>query len=147
MRDKSKFRYAEKCLYNYKTNLARLEVLNEDLRVLRSGGDIKGVTYQLTFNFGDNYSDPVFNHVAKIEKLESQIKKLERITRPITKLIQELSTAKQGTINQELKKIFELFYVSGLLLSDVANELHRSYRTLSSRRYKLVIRTIEYLGL
>lgn len=147
MKDKVKFRYAEKCLYDYRTNLSRIEVLSEDLRVLRSGGDVHGLSYQMTFNFGADASDPVLEHVAKIQKLENQIKNLERVTRPITKLIHDLSTAKQGSINQELMKILELFYVGGMLLSDVMDELHRSRRTLSSRRYELVIKTIRYLGL
>ena len=75
------------------------------------------------------------------------IKHLERITRPITKLIQELSTAKHGAINQELKAIFELFYSGDMLLSEVADELHRSRRTISARRYMLVQKAIAYLGL
>ena len=32
MRERDKFRYAERCLYDYKRNVAGLKVLREDLR-------------------------------------------------------------------------------------------------------------------
>ena len=34
------FKFTEKCLYNYKANLSRIGVLEEDLRVLRAGSDV-----------------------------------------------------------------------------------------------------------
>ena len=40
-----RFRFAERCLYDYKTNVARLEVLRDDLRTLDALSSAKGQTY------------------------------------------------------------------------------------------------------
>ena len=40
MKDKTSFRYAEKCLYEYKRNMAGLKVLRDDLRVLEASTDV-----------------------------------------------------------------------------------------------------------
>ena len=45
------FRLTEKLLFSYKDNLARLEILREDLRVLRASGDVHAQSYQLNFDF------------------------------------------------------------------------------------------------
>ena len=39
------FRFAERCLYDYKTNVARLEVLRADLRTLDALSSAKGQAY------------------------------------------------------------------------------------------------------
>ena len=82
----------------------------------------------------------------KIESLENQIKRLRRNTAPITELINDMSTAKEGTKNYDYKMLIELFYFGGLLLSEIADELHKSRRTLSQRRQSLVLKAAGYLG-
>ena len=146
MNVRESFRFVEKCLYNYPANLARIEVLKEDLRVLRAYGDTRSPSIQLTFNFSNTYSDPVVAHVEKVQRLEAQIQRLERITKPITKLMEDVKRMK-GTNHLEQKEILEQFYFSGVPLSEVADSLHRSKRTLSRRRKFLVYKIMEYLGL
>lgn len=141
------FRYTEKCLFSYHDNLARIEVLKEDLRVLRAGSDVHAQNYQLKFDFRGNNSDPVSKYVEKIESLENQIKHLERMTMPITKLINDVSMARKNTKNYDYKMLIKLFYFDGLLLSEVADELKKSKRTVSSRRYSIVMKAADYLGL
>ena len=143
------FRYTEKCLYNYHENLARLDVLKEDLRVLRCSSDVKAQSYQLTFFFTGEHSDPVARYVEKIERLEAQIKRLQRSTAPITKLIEDLKNL-SNNVNSRIKeyeKVLELFYFGGVSLSEIAAELHRSRRTISARRHSLVMKAAGYLGL
>ena len=146
MKAREIFKFTEKCLYNYKANLSRIGVLEEDLRVLRAGSDVHAQSYQLTFGFCGDNSDPVSRYVEKIESLENQIKRLRRNTAPITELINDMSTAKEGTKNYDYKMLIELFYFGGLLLSEIADELHKSRRTLSQRRQSLVLKAAGYLG-
>lgn len=42
------FRYIEKCLYNYPTNLIKLAGLVEELNIIRSVGDVNGQSYDIT---------------------------------------------------------------------------------------------------
>lgn len=143
------FRYAEKCLYEYHSNLARLEVLREDLRVLRASFDFQSKNYQSAIAHYGSVSDPVANHVIKIQELEAQIKRLERNTEPITKLIESINTMelKKYSKGNEYKKILELFYFSEFSLSEVASKLKKSRQTISKRRQALVHKAVGYLGL
>ena len=138
------FRFIEKCLYNYPSNLARIEVLSEDLRVLRAYGDVHSPLPQLFFNASNAYTDPVSSHVDKVQRLEAQIRRLERITAPITKLLKNIDTFSQFAINQEYKQLLELFYFGGASLSEIACELHMSRSTLFRRRRGLVRKVSEY---
>ena len=143
------FRYAEKCLYEYHSNLARLEILREDLRVLRASFDFQSKSYQSAVAHYGTVSDPVANHVIKIQELEAQIKRLERNTEPITKLIESINTMelKKYSKGNEYKKILELFYFSEFSLSEVASKLKKSRQTISKRRQALVHKAVGYLGL
>ena len=142
------FKFTEKCLYHYKDNLARLNVLNDDLKILRAGSDVHVQTYQLTFNFSGMPSDPVASYVEKIQSLESQIKRLERRTAPITRLIKDLASVRSSKNNffADCRAVLELFYFQRLTLLDVAAELGKSRRTISSRREALVKKAAGYLG-
>ena len=68
------YRYAEKCLYSYPVNKARLKVLTEDLRVLRTGSDVHAQQYDKITGQGYIVFDPVASYVERIDKLESQIR-------------------------------------------------------------------------
>ena len=144
------FRLTEKLLFSYHDNLARLETLREDLRVLRAGGDVHAQTYQLTFNFGNTPSDPVAAHTEKIISLENKIKSLERNTAPITRLVQEINkiaaNASEYSPVKDLKTLLDSYYFGGYTLYDIAEDSGRSRRTLSTRRKKLVMKAADYLG-
>jgi len=151
MKANNVFRLTEKLLFSYHDNLARLETLREDLRVLRAGGDVHAQSYQLTFSFGNTPSDPVAAHIEKILTLENKIKHLERCTSPITRLIQEIKkcvgkSSKYAPV-RDYEILLDSFYFGGYTLYDVAEETKRSRRTLSSRRKKLVQKAADYLGL
>ncbi len=139
MKQKDKFRYAEKCLYNYKPNLACLEVLRGDLQIKRSGSDVHAQNYQSTFGFSGEPSSPVYSHVVSIETLEERIKYLERLTNPISKLINDL--------NDDFLQILKLMYFEDNTQKKVMIELNIPKRTFLRRREKLVNLAIIYLGL
>ena len=145
------FRLTEKLLFSYKDNLARLEILTEDLRVLRAGGDVHAQSYQLNFDFGGTPSNPVALHVEKIISLEKQIKCLERNTTPITRLVNEIheraTSAPDFAPVKDFQVLLDLFYFGDNTLYDIAEITKRSRRTLSARRKKLVMKAADYLGL
>jgi len=48
---KSKFRYAESCLYNYQLNLSKIKTLSEKLESLEQGSSVKAQSYE-SMSFG-----------------------------------------------------------------------------------------------
>ena len=149
MQEKDKFRYAEKCLYEYKRNIACLKILREDLRVEESGTDVHAQNYQYAFNFTGEPSNPVEARQMKIESLQGRIKMLERWTKPITELISDLTSPNvlNGSNNAAMMDILRLMYFGGNTPDAIIEELNISRRTFFSRRRLLVYVTIGYLAL
>ncbi|MBQ6664904.1 MAG: hypothetical protein IJM68_04870 [Synergistaceae bacterium] len=149
MKEKDKFRYAEKCLYSYRQNMACLKVLREDLRVEETGLDVHAQSYQYTFGFVGEPSNPVQARVIKIETLKERIKVLERKTKPITELIQDLTSPEvlDGSNNKALMEILRLMYFGGNPPDAIIDELKIARRTFFKRRRELVYVTIGYLAL
>ena len=149
MKERDKFRYAEKCLYEYKRNLACLNVLREDLRVEEAGTDVHAQNYQYTFNFTGEPSNPVEARQLKIERLRERIQLLERYTKPITELINDLTSPEvlNGSNNAALMEILKLLYFGSNTPDAVIEELKISRRTFFTRRRQLVYVAIGYLAL
>ena len=149
MKQKDKFRYAEKCLYEYKRNLACLEVLREDLRVEQAGTDVHAQNYQYTFNFTGEPSNPVQARLLKIETLEERIRKLERWTKPITMLLKDLTSpdSLDTSHNKELYEVLRLMYLGKNQPDAIIDELRIARRTFYNRRRELVYTAISYLAL
>ena len=148
-KEQDKYRYAEKCLYEYKRNLAGLKVLREDLRVLQAGTDVHAQSYQLTFGFSGTVSDPVHARLVKMEKLEERIKWLERVTKPIELLIGDLTAPEvlEYSNSKGLMEILRLVYFGQNPADAVIEELKIARRTFFNRRRELVNMTISYLAL
>lgn len=83
------FRFAERCLYDYKANMARLEVLRADLRILDAASSVKVQAYDGVPGSGAP-SDSVSGRLQRIEKVEEDILHLERRTLPIRRLYDDL---------------------------------------------------------
>ena len=149
MKEKDKFRYAEKCLYDYKRNQACLEVLREDLRVAQISPDVHAQNYQYTFGFNGEPSNPVQARLIKIEALEERIKQLERITKPLTLLIENLNAPEvlDGSENKMLYEILRLMYLGKNIPDAIIEELKIARRTFFNRRRELVNLAVSYLGL
>ena len=149
MKQKDKFRYAEKCMYEYKRNMACLEILREDLRVERTGTDVHVQNYQYTFNFTGDPSNPVQARLMKIEQLEERIRKLERWTKPITMLKSDLTSPESldTSHNKELYEVMELMYFGNNQPDAIIEELKVARRTFYNRRRELVCIAISYLAL
>ena len=149
MKQKDKFRYAEKCLYEYKRNMACLEILREDLRIERAGSDVHVQNYQYTIDFNCIHSNPVQARMIKIEQLEERIRKLERWTKPITQLEKDLTSAESldTSRNKELYEVMKLMYFGKNPPDAIIEELKIARRTFYNRRRELVYTAISYLAL
>ena len=143
-----KFRYAEKCLYEYKRNLACLNVLYDDLKVARASVDVKAQSYN-NLPSGGEVSDPVSSRVLRIEQLEERIKYLERLTKPITTLIEDLNSPDvlNGSYKAELMEVLRLYYFGQNLVEVILEKLNFAERTFYKKRRELVHITICYLAL
>lgn len=149
MRERDKFRYAERCLYDYKRNVAGLKVLREDLRVMRSGLDVQAQNYQYKLEFTGTVSDPVQARLLKIETIEERIRQLERYTLPIGQLIEDITAPEvlEYSENKSLMGILRLLYFGKNPPDAVMEELKLGRRTFYRQRRELVNMTASYLAL
>ncbi len=149
MKEKDKFRYAEKCLYGYKRNMACLKVLQDDLRVEEAGSDVHAQNYQYTFGFTGEPSNPVEARQIKIENIQGRIRMLERCTKPITSLIEDLTSPNvlNGSNNAAMMDVMRLLYFGGNTPDVIIDELKIARRTFFRIRHALVCTTIVYLAL
>ena len=149
MQEKNSFRSAEKWLYGYKRNLAGLKVLREDLRVAQAGLDVHAQNYQYTFSATGEVSSPVHARVEKIESLEGRIRWLERYTKPITQLIEDLTAPEvlEYSENKALMDILRLMYFGKNPPDVIIEELKITRRTFFRQRRELVNMAISYLAL
>lgn len=143
-----KFRYAEKCLYEYKRNLACLNVLYDDLKVAKASVDVKAQSYNNLPSGGD-VSDPVSSRVLKIEQIEERIKYLERLTKPITTLIADLNSPDvlNGSYKANLMEVLRLYYFGQNVLDVILEKLNLTRRTFFRLRRELIYVSICYLAL
>ena len=149
VQEKNSFRSAEKWLYGYKRNLAGLKVLREDLRVAQAGLDVHAQNYQYTFSATGEVSSPVHARVEKIESLEGRIRWLERYTKPITQLIEDLTAPEvlEYSENKALMDILRLMYFGKNPPDVIIEELKITRRTFFRQRRELVNMAISYLAL
>ena len=149
MKENDKFRYAEKCLYEYKRNLCGLKVLQEDLRVANAGLDVHAQNYQYTLNFTGEVSNPEQSRLMKIEGIEEKIRYLERHTKPITQLMEDLTAPEvlEYSENKMLMEIMKLMYFGKNPPEAIMNELNIARTTFFKRRRELVNMAVSYLAL
>jgi hypothetical protein len=141
------FRFAERCLYDYLENVARLEVLRTDLRMLDAASSVKVQNYDGVP--GSGYpSDSVSGRLQRIEKVEEDILHLERRTLPIRRLYNDLreNYVLADSPKMILRGILELFYLGENTWQATAEELGLSRMSFFRRRNELVALSLRYLG-
>lgn len=148
MTAREKFRYVEKCLYNYHANLTRIEVLRFDLAELRRRGDVKVQNYNQNVRSYGNHSDPPAEHEAECTRLENEIARLMRITQPITLMLNHLDNPFAGDMSwkKSLKAVYHAVYEGGNPMENASEILRMSRKTCYARRVELVNMAGEYLG-
>ena len=142
-----RFRFAERCLYDYKTNVAQLEVLRADLKVLDAASSVRGQNYDGLPCLG-HLRDAVSARLERIENLEEDIRYLERRTEPIRRLYDDLRAGYvlDGSPKTILRGILELFYLGENTWQATAEELGLSRMSFFRRRNELVGLSLRYLG-
>ena len=150
MTEKEIIQQVEEILENYPSNLTRIEVLRKDLTVLRASTDVTSLDYIKVINDDTkkDYSDPVVRYVLKIEKLEEEIKRLERITDPITKMVQDLKSpyATDSSLNNDFVKLLGLYYFGRNPVQIVLDETKWSRAGFFRKRKRLALLAKNYLG-
>ena len=139
--------YAEKCLYEYPANLAKIEMLSEELKLLKASGDVQGMSYEIRNN-SYGVSDPVSTHFQKVESIEGKIYRLTRSTEPIKKMYEVLCSpyVLEGSKSADYRKILELFYWGRNSVQNILNYLSWSKTSFYVRRQGLLRMTEEYLN-
>ena len=143
-------RLAEKCLYSYNENLARLDVLRKDLKVLRVTSSVQAQRYDAVSAHGNGgHSDPVMARMLRIEGMERLISWLERRTLPIQRMVADLEgpDVLPNSPKADLLKVLRLLYFGNNLLSQVADEMKVSRQFVHNKREELRKMAISYLGI
>ena len=148
MKKTDTYRFAEKCLYEYPANSAKLDALYDELTLLRSSSDVRGHSYEVGNNEG-SHSEPVSAYVERIESVEHAIQSVKRYVDPITHLKAALScsyvlsNSKAG----ECREILNLHYFGKNSMQAILSHMNISKSVFYERRKYLVQLAIKYLGL
>ena len=131
--------YIERCLYDYKANIAALEVLIAERNNLKS---IHGHSYEvINSSVG---ADPVSRTVNNLMALEKKIDRLNKKIRPVNKLISDLSG--RALRLQQIKKILTLKYLEHENNSYIQKEIGISVSTYWRRVQELLRIARKYFG-
>ena len=144
------FRYIEKCLYEYPTNLIKLAGLVEELNIIRATGDVSGQNYNVTGGgAGNGYADPVASYFAKIEQAEQRINKLAQQLNQITALYDGLKNSQtlDAVTSADYVLLLQRFYFGALPVNIFLQESDWGRSKFYSRRLGLIRLAQEYLRL
>ena len=142
------FRFAERCLYEYQENVARLTTLRQKLAALDASTSAHVQSFEPA-GHAASHGDPVAIRVLKRESLEEEISRLSRRTEPITRLMADLEApyVLEGSPKFEMAKVARLYYFGKSTKDQVADKLKIGLRTLYDKRKELVRLAGWYMGL
>lgn len=146
MDDNFGFRFAERCLYDYLENVARLEALRVELRALDSLSSVRVQKYDGIPGNGEP-QDTVSARLEKLERIEQHILSLERRTRPVEMLLADLSSPYVlEPARKEMLEILRLRYLHANTWERVMSILKIGKATFLRRRRELVDMAVRYLA-
>ena len=131
--------YIDKCLWDYKVNIAAIDWLKDEIANLSS---LHGQSYE--FRQGSGVSDPVGSLVSKCQYMEGKIRKLESMTRPITRMYDELSG--DDMTESQMRQIFKLRFMDHESRNTVIRRLAISDATYTRRCKSLKRLARRYFG-
>ena len=131
--------YIDKCLWDYKANIAAIDWLRDEIANLSS---LHAQDYD--FRQGSGVSDPVGNLVSKCQYMEGKIRKLESITRPITRMYEELSGSDMA--ESQMREILKLRFFDHESRSVVIRKMSISDATYIRRCSAIKGRARKYFG-
>ena len=132
--------YIERCLYDYKANVAKLEMMQEELDDLMS---LHGQSYEIFKSHGE--ADPVANAVNQRLKLEIKIKEIKRRIKPVEKLIEDLKGTSLRV--RQMAEILRLRYFQHEDKTIIMEKLAVSSSTLWRRTNELIALAERYFPL
>ena len=124
--------YIEKCLFDYKANLAEIETLNEEINSLMS---LHGQSYGINNN-SLSTGDPVANCINQKLNIERKIAKLKKRVNPVERLLNDLNGS--SFREQQMKGILVLRYIGHEDKEFVKNEIAISEATFWRRNRELL---------
>ena len=149
-KEKEISKYVKQCLTDYPANLSRLEALKNNLHNLRVRGDVKVQDYKENHKSAPKtaHTDPVFNHVTRIEALEKEIETLKRNTEPLTKMINDLKSpyALDSSLNADMIKILGFYYFGRNSVAAILEVTGWSRAGFFRKKNKLTELARSYLG-
>ena len=149
MKKTNTYRFAEKCLYEYPANSAKLNALYDELELLRISSDVRRHSYEVGNNVKGSHSEPVSAYVERIESVEHAILNVKRYVDPITNLKTDLNCAYilANSKAEECRKILYLHYFGKNAMQSILSRMNISKSVFYERRKYLVQQAIKYLGL
>ena len=133
-------RYVEKCLWEYRENLAMLEHLQW---LVGTAHSVRGHSYEA--HVAGNVSDAVADVVHRILQLEKRIMKtLERV-KPIERLQKDIADGAHQ--DRYVREVLKRRYMEHVSVDTIRDELHISSSTYGRAKQKLLRIAGKYFGL
>ena len=132
--------YVEQCLYDYKANVAKLEMMCEELNGLMS---LHGQSYEIFNSQGE--PDPVANTVNQKMRLEIKINEIKGRIKPVEKLIEDLNGTSLRV--RQMAEILRLRYFQHEDKTIIMEKLAVSSSTLWRRTNELIALAERYFPL
>ena len=133
--------FVERCLYEYKANVAAIEAINLEMQDLMS---VRGHNYEGFSPNLNNVSDPVVEVTARKVQLENKISWLKRLTAPVERLQADLCGSELRI--QQMRDILRLKYIGNNRNDDVIAEMYISVPTYWRRVRELLRMARKYFG-
>ena len=130
--------YVERCLYEYMENVAMQEEMKLELQMLMS---VRGQSYEA--HKVKVESNPVFEVASRILMIERKLKKLEKKTRPVKKLEEDLCGS--DLYIKQMLEILQLRYMQHDSHEDVMRHMAVSKATYWRRNRELLRKARKYL--
>ncbi len=146
MSQKFPFKYAERCLYEYTENCARLERLREKLTRLYESSTV-GVQSWDAPDRSTGAGDPVAVRELKILTVEEEIARLAARVEPITRLMAALEAplAPEGSSYERMGKLIRLWYFGHVARERIPARLGLSRSAAFRLRQQAVEMAVKYI--
>ena len=131
--------YVERCLYNYKANLASLEAIQDEIKSLAS---VHGLEYK-TKSMNNN-PNPVLTVLERKLALEQQILNINKMVMPVKRLQDDL-IGSDLRITQ-MREILEMKYITHESNEQTQRKMAVSKRTFWRRVRELLHTAKKYFG-
>ena len=138
-KERNIIRHIKKCLYNYRFNLIKYNLLNEILITLREQTDVHAYNCDILPSSGST-SSPVDRYMERITHIERRLTQVKTLITPINHLLAYVLKH-----DWRLFEIFQHLYYERHKKKEIAHMLGVSTRTIAKRDKQLIKKAMEYL--